>query len=670
MFSRVQRLALVRLRVLRDAPSGFDFWLIRAAGDGRTARRIWLGLALFVGAVALLGQSWAAATVVHTRLWDVPPETVDEVVTDFKDGYAWPYVLGLVVAAFLVVIELAILRLIWLRLRVRQVLRNRDRCPFCGHGIRGVPLTPELNTICPECSLVTPAVAGWNEVNAAIADRPTFAPATGLAPLFWNRRRIVFTARVMGVVLAVGIIGYTGWWSVREVGIRREAAKARADRLGSDALNAKIRVGSSARRPEGPLVRDLIVRISDRIRQQTDAFWRERAAEIEPLGEFLPDPSYVSFSGSFEDDPRSQKARELSEELVRGMHDDGVYELLDQLPAATPWTDDRISTIDEKGSPGTLGRHRAVLRLCIARMKLARDARDNREFERAMAAATAIANALQHGPLLIDWLVAASAEEMILRSAADILMEHPDRQWIDVLQSSLDALVPGSLSRVIQNEQLVVLDSLAWYFSEPSRIRKGLHAPELETDLGIGAGLNLRSLFDLPSDVRRPRLGDYAENRTLISAAYAAFGEQADLDPWQRAARPVPPQSSDLVILDSILPGIGQSLRSADRLVLRRRAVRVMLELERHRLDHGEYPGSIAELALASKCLDPFSGKPFGYRRIEPASDPQKRGYLLWTVGHDGVDNGGQIGERQSRDAALRPAGDGSDMILNDPRWY
>jgi hypothetical protein len=88
-------------------------------------------------------------------------------------------------------------------------------------------------------------------------------------------------------------------------------------------------------------------------------------------------------------------------------------------------------------------------------------------------------------------------------------------------------------------------------------------------------------------------------------------------------------------------------------------------------LDNGDYPDSLDPIASSSNephMLDPFSGKPFGYRRVDPASDPHQRGFLLWTVGYDGVDNGGTVPDR-NWDAALRPAGEGTDMILNDPRW-
>jgi hypothetical protein len=74
--------------------------------------------------------------------------------------------------------------------------------------------------------------------------------------------------------------------------------------------------------------------------------------------------------------------------------------------------------------------------------------------------------------------------------------------------------------------------------------------------------------------------------------------------------------------------------------------------LERHRIEKGGYPDSLAGLTLAngkSLPLDAISGKPMGYRKTENGK------YALWCVGFDGKDDGGKrvLDERNQRPPSL-----------------
>jgi hypothetical protein len=82
-----------------------------------------------------------------------------------------------------------------------------------------------------------------------------------------------------------------------------------------------------------------------------------------------------------------------------------------------------------------------------------------------------------------------------------------------------------------------------------------------------------------------------------------------------------------------------ESIERADK---RCRAKRWLLicevALQGHRAEHGEFPDDLADLVpgyLSAVPKDPFSNKPFIYRR-------QPTGYLLYSVGPDGKDDGGR----------------------------
>jgi hypothetical protein len=63
--------------------------------------------------------------------------------------------------------------------------------------------------------------------------------------------------------------------------------------------------------------------------------------------------------------------------------------------------------------------------------------------------------------------------------------------------------------------------------------------------------------------------------------------------------------------------------------------------LKRHRLAQGEYPATLANLVpafLNEVPRDLIRGQPLVYRRLEDQS------FLLYSIGWNGVDNGGQSG--------------------------
>jgi hypothetical protein len=69
-----------------------------------------------------------------------------------------------------------------------------------------------------------------------------------------------------------------------------------------------------------------------------------------------------------------------------------------------------------------------------------------------------------------------------------------------------------------------------------------------------------------------------------------------------------------------------------------KRTVITAIALKRFQLQHGNFPEKLAELTpefLPAVPLDPVDGKPLRYRRNADGT------FLLYSVGDDGVDNGG-----------------------------
>ncbi|HMC90246.1 MAG TPA: hypothetical protein VKI17_11900, partial [Gemmataceae bacterium] len=75
------------------------------------------------------------------------------------------------------------------------------------------------------------------------------------------------------------------------------------------------------------------------------------------------------------------------------------------------------------------------------------------------------------------------------------------------------------------------------------------------------------------------------------------------------------------------------------------RCAAVAMALERYRRDHGDWPSSIQSLVplyMGKIPLDPFDGNPLHYCRFN-------EGVVIYSVGVDGVDNGGQIDRKATQ---------------------
>ena len=87
-----------------------------------------------------------------------------------------------------------------------------------------------------------------------------------------------------------------------------------------------------------------------------------------------------------------------------------------------------------------------------------------------------------------------------------------------------------------------------------------------------------------------------------------------------------------------------------DRATAMRRMTVICLALSLHKADKGRYPQTLADLApayLKAVPTDIFTGKDFVYKPLE-------NGYTLYSVGENGIDNGGETGKPGCDDMTVR----------------
>lgn len=608
----------------------------------------------------------AAIAIAHYRLQEEWPRSVGDVLVDIYYDHHWTYIISLLIAVLLATGVWFLTRFFWQRTRIRLRLQRRHQCPRCKHDLRGQPVHDGSSITCPECGTSARAIAAWNEVHTSDSARPTFAPATDLMPPIVTRRRVMFITRAAAAIALLAAISYGTWWGIREVGFRAQAAEARAARPGQAALEQAVRRHMPPPPAEGqPTVLELAKKLADEITTHTERFRAANAPSSPNPGDFYPDASYVKSFYEVGNDATERFTAEASIRLIEELRQRGAFELLDRLNSASTHGEVLIKVVgDQSQSEASLAHLRRASRLAIARIKLARERGDINDFRLALASAQTLERAARVQSSLISLLVADAMHRAMRVEAAAVMLTRPESSWLEALRPLVHDSQTIDLSAVLHVEQLLTFDTLAWYFSEPARLRKGLKHPDYEDTFSP----LVSTLLDSDDPNRLMRLGTFAENRASLSDQWESLSERLKREPYQRAMVADTDSPSGLAIPASLQSVLDQIVTQADRELVFRRAFHVMFELEHHRLQHGSYPAAIADCQAAASIIDPFSGSPFGYRLIDPTTDKLGRGYLLWTTGLDRQDDGGVT--NRHRVGGLRFVDTGHDVIVNDPSWW
>lgn len=556
-----------------------------------------------------------------------------------------------------------------LRRRVRFVLRTRGVCRVCWYSLVGLPVGEGNKVQCPECGATTEVDESLGELVTGEDGRRRFAPDADrdeLARRFWTPQRLRtlrrYTLRSSAAIIIAAIIALAGY----EVFLRRQASAARAAGGGAAKLTELVRQHQPSAAPDDDAW-PFLVRAFERLDTADRDVWKGTAQRLVTSTGKPIDPRFDALYGPAPDltqpyrgvPPDLEYARgciDLARQMLAKYESSGVYAQLAEA-ASRPSAMRPIAMAE--GEPlmnlllPELGPARQLARICAARMQQAFEADDPVAFRQSLEQGLALARIINQQPLLIDAMVGAAIDVLMLEQLEEIMHKSPRTEFLDAMAEAL-ARQPGTTLGPYhaRGERIGALDTLAWVFSDPSRARLGPMSPALAQVFG--------------ASVRGGRLSTFANNRRQFERHFDDLEAQLKADPHERPPRA--PAASNLLLLNLLVPATERAAQSRDRVVLQRRGVVAMIAIERFHRRTGSYPSTLAEIPgdlLTAPPIDPYSGKPLGYRRLE-SPDAHGRGYILYSVGHDGTDDGGVDAEAERKRSGTLQVGP-TDIILNEP---
>jgi hypothetical protein len=297
-------------------------------------------------------------------------------------------------------------------------------------------------------------------------------------------------------------------------------------------------------------------------------------------------------------------------------------------------------------------------------MFIAREREDLPEYTAALRSTLAIADAFYRQPLLIDALVAVAIEANAHSKLRLLLTGSPSAEWLDAVEAELRRYPSDrDASLSFEGEGMFMEHEIAKTFSNPAQVRFGIFSAHFRIPGSPLTNVDLSK-----------RVGSLEDNLAAMRDLTADSVARAELPRYQRPAPAIDPTESRLIMLQITTMPPERTLQSFDQVALDRAATAAMIALERYRLANGKYPASLAELGPLP--LDPWSGRPLGYRLLDPSTDPHRRGYLLYSAGSDQTDNGGTEPGSTSKvsrwDILKDPPVTGTrglDFVLNSFDW-
>ncbi len=254
-----------------------------------------------------------------------------------------------------------------------------------------------------------------------------------------------------------------------------------------------------------------------------------------------------------------------------------------------------------------------------------------------------------HGPILVDGLMAAGLNDVAC-TGDQALLQHARLTAAEAakMRADLAALLPLAkmVDKIDVGERFMILDATAMLargkgsaFQEFNKISTNTAAVDWNMIFRMTNKLYDRIVAAAGQPTRAQRENAWrdvdADRRNQIKAAtgWKSLVASELLDPRQGISERI-----GLIMISIFLPDVGALMKAEDRGNMRFELTKLAFALAEYRAHHGSYPAQLADLVpkyVAAVPQDIFSGGALHYTL-------QGDGYLLYSVGPNGKDDGGR----------------------------
>jgi hypothetical protein len=311
-----------------------------------------------------------------------------------------------------------------------------------------------------------------------------------------------------------------------------------------------------------------------------------------------------------------------------------------------------------------LGEARQTAKFNVSRMALAHRRTDRREFLRALTHNLAIQRAISGQPSLISHSLNAAIDASTFGCILDCgLKAALDPELCRGVLEVTRAFPIADWSLAVRGEGLLCMATIDWMYAEGEQAApspQAVPAEQMEAPQWAPRVQTLELADTYFSDLARV----FDPDRAIAEAALAkvrALHEQAKESGFRTRFRP-------FVLL---MPTLEATLTTERQARVLRDAARVAAAADLFRADRGAYPQAVSDLVpkyLDTLPIDWFSPTrdALRLRAADPLADRLGRSYLIYSVGHDGRNDGGVEDPVANTRAIQRSPGfEGLDFILN-----
>lgn len=597
---------------------------------------------------------------------------------------------------------------LWLRGRIRYVLDMRGRCSKCHYGLLGLPISDLFEVKCPECGATTkvdPALA----VLAGEADRSGARRLVSKEEIeapeqnyFWTtqRRRFVavwFKRAAIGTVVCIGLLiaAALGW----EAFIRIQASSAAKMKPGAAALQqfveSKQPVAYSADQDAWATLVSAIERVNKSdmefrdgtmlwptftksikaTNSQTEVWDATQGRMIQPGEDVMVEktrelyPEFIQIlnppkDGDEFEDAFNKEVAELGRTMIEKYEKDGLFDLLRKMPGQKWAVKPLHLNADEPAINillPELGSARQLARIEVGRIDLALAAGDVDKAIDAFEELMALQRVIGQQCSMINRLVSHAICSLTTTRAADIAVKADARQLARLEAIMQEQRTAMTTADALESERLGAVDTISWVFSDPKRVRFGKYSPGIADFYGgVGSGMNAGQ-----------HLGFLNENIEALNSYYEQSKKMSTLTKSQQTKQPAA-LPANLGLVNLMASATGRFFDTERLRSQQETAVAMMFAGYRFKGEKGKFPSSRAELeAFTGKPfpIDAMTEMPFELLKLDPAKDTFGRGFYIYSVGPDGVDNGGVKGQPNAigSSPAFMYLPSGSDFIFFDP---